>query len=154
MSMQTVSTMDADTIAKLQDLIQENLDSANGLSQAAESIEDSNAGATLRRIAADRRVQASELQKFVEFNQEQPEDEGSFGGTMRAKWLKFRGAISGGDAHVVLSQAENLEDHIRNLYEDVLKKTAGSPVNAVLQRQHRVVKGQHDQVRAMRDAVA
>jgi uncharacterized protein (TIGR02284 family) len=154
MALQTVTTMDSETIEKLQDLIQENFDSAKGLSQAAESIENVNTGTTLRRIATDRLAQAAELRKYVEFNREQPEDEGSFGGTMRAKWLKFRSTLNGGDAHVVLIEAERMEDHIRDLYEDVLKKTAGSPVNAVLQRQHRVVKGQHDQVKAMRDAVA
>lgn len=154
MALQTVTTMDSVTIEQLQGLIQENFDSAKGLRQAANSIEDVNTSSVLRRIASDRLTQATELQRYVEFNREQPEDEGSFGGTMRAKWLKLRGTLNGGDAHVVLIEAERLEDKIRDLYEDVLKKTAGSPVNAVLQRQHRAVKGRHDQVKAMRDAVA
>lgn len=152
MALQTVTTMDDKTISKLQDLIAENIDSSKGLAAAAEQIETPTTASVLRRIAQDRSMQAVELQKFVKFNREEPEDDGTFVGTLRRKWMAFRSTLNGGDERVVLIEAERFEDHIRDLYEDVLKKTAGSPVNDVLQRQHAAVKRQHDQVKALRDA--
>ena len=60
--------------------------------------------------------------------------------------------VTNGDAYVVLIEAERGEDHIKEAYEDVLKATAGSAMNDVLQAQYARVKAGHDKVRDLRDA--
>ncbi len=55
------------------------------------------------------------------------------------------------DAYVILCEAERGEDHIKHAYEDVLKETAGSPLNHVLPQQYSIVKSGHDKVRDLRD---
>ena len=50
--------------------------------------------------------------------------------------------------------AADIANAIKARYENVLKETAGSPYNAVLQRQYASVKEAHDTIRDMRDARA
>ena len=143
-----------ETISKLQDLIEINIDSQKGFQQAAETIEEPKMATLFRQIARDRAANATELQRFVAVNNETPEDDGSAMGAMHRWWLSARGALNGGDDYVVLIEAERGEDAIKHKYEDVLKETAGSPMNDVLTRQYATVKSQHDQIRDLRDARA
>ena len=143
-----------ETVSKLQDLIQINIDSQQGFEQAAETIKDENVATLFRQIARDRNANSNELQRFVALNSETPEDDGSTLGAMHRWWLSARGALNGGDDYVVLIEAERGEDAIKHKYEDVLKETTGSPMNDVLTRQYATVKSQHDRIRDMRDARA
>lgn len=68
-------------------------------------------------------------------------------------WVDLRSALNGGDNYVVMIEAERSEDRIKEKYESVLEETAGSPVNDVLMRHLRAVKGWHDQVRRLRDDI-
>ncbi|HEY1065265.1 MAG TPA: PA2169 family four-helix-bundle protein, partial [Pirellulales bacterium] len=96
----------------------------------------------------------TELQQIVNFNGEEPTDDGSFKATVHRAWLDVRAALNGGDAGVILSEAERGEDAIKELYEEVLKETSGSAVNDVLTRQYAKVEAGHDKVRDLRDAYA
>lgn len=64
----------------------------------------------------------------------------------------MRSKLNSGDAYVILIEAERGEDHIKDAYEDVLKETAGSAMNDLLQSQYAKVKAGHDKVRDLRDA--
>lgn len=139
------------TVDSLQELIRTNIDSQKGFTQAAETIEDAGIATLFREIAADRGANAGELQRYVALNNETPEEQGSTMGAMHRWWLSARGTLNGGDDHVVLIEAERGEDTIKHKYEEVLKETAGSPMNAVLQKQYSAVKAQHDRIRALRD---
>ncbi|MEZ6242069.1 MAG: PA2169 family four-helix-bundle protein [Phycisphaerales bacterium] len=153
--MPTTNTLDSKTISGLQDLIQLNIDSDEGFNAAADQLDASSRLAMhFRECAAERRSFASELQAVVGANSERPEQSGTAKGTLHRWWLEIRGAVQDGDEHAVLAEAERGEDAIKRRYEKVLKETAGSPVNDLLQRQYAAVKRRHDQVRDMRDAKA
>ena len=153
--METVTTLNADTLDAVQDLIKINIDSHEGFNSAADQLQDSPQLAQFfRECATERQANANELSGIVGANAEKPEDSGTIRGTVHRWWLEIRGALQSGDEHAVLAEAERGEDAIKHRYEDLLKNTAGSAVNDVLQRQYAGVKRRHDQIRAMRDARA
>ncbi|MFI4897451.1 MAG: PA2169 family four-helix-bundle protein [Phycisphaerales bacterium JB059] len=153
--METTTSLNDDTIDAVQNLIEINLDSHKGFETAAEQLEGSPQLATyFRECGQERQRFARDLQSVVSVNGESPERSGSLKGTAHRWWLEIRGAVQSGDEHAVLAEAERGEDAIKHEYEDVLKSTAGSPLNKTLQQQYAEVKRRHDQIRDMRDARA
>lgn len=150
--METKFALNDETLETLQDLIRVNIDSYKGFDEAADTIENAPISTLFRELAQQRRANAAELRQYVKMNDEDAEDSGSITGAIHRWWLSARGALNGGDDYVVLIEAERGEDSIKERYEDVLKKTAGSAMNDVLQRQYRAVKAGHDKVRDLRDA--
>lgn len=151
---ETITQLGDKTIAGLQDLIEINIDSGKGFREAAERIENKDIASYFRRCGERRHEFASELQRIVGMNGEEPERSGSASGTVHRWWLSLRGKVQGGDEHAVLAEAERGEDAIKHKYEDVLQDTAGSPLTATLNRQYASVKQDHDTIRDMRDARA
>lgn len=150
--LETKERLKESTLTAVQELIETNLDSVNQLRKAAEAVEHNTLPMLFKRIAEERSAHASELQGFVRRNQEEPEEKGTFGGSVRGKWIDWRSAINGGDAKVVLIEAERAEDVIKGKYEKLIKETAGSAMNDVLMRQYAEVKRHHDLIRDLRDA--
>ena len=60
----------------------------------------------------------------------------------------------GKDQHSILAECERGEDVIKNKYEDLIPKIAGSPVTSLLNQQYAQVKAAHDRIRDLRDAWA
>ncbi|TWU58265.1 PA2169 family four-helix-bundle protein [Rubripirellula reticaptiva] len=152
MSLETKTNLNETTVNKLQELIRANIDSYNGFHESAEEIDDSKLTALFKQLGDERSAMASELQKFVEFNGKEAEDDGSVAAKTHRIWINIRAKINGGDPYVILIEAERGEDHIKEAYEEVLKETAGSAMNDVLTAQYVKVKAGHDKVRDLRDA--
>ncbi|QEG42010.1 PA2169 family four-helix-bundle protein [Roseimaritima ulvae] len=152
MSLETKSTLSEETVNKLQKLIRANIDSYDGFRESAEEIADNRVASLFRELAAERSAMATELQQHVEWNGKEAEDDGSVAASVHRTWIDIRSKLNGGDAYVILIEAERGEDHIKEAYEDVLKATAGSAMNDVLQAQYARVKAGHDKVRDLRDA--
>lgn len=154
MSTETKTQLNEKTIAKLQDLIRINIDSDAGFQEASKQIDDSNVSSVFTSLAAQRAQNATELQEYVQWNGEKPRDEGSYAAAFHRTWLDLRAKLNGGDAHVILCEAERGEDQIKKAYEDALKETAGSAMNDVLTKQYANVKAGHDRIRDLRDHYA
>lgn len=152
--METISNLHENTIESIQDLIKINIDSYKGFGAAAEKIQDESIASLFRTCSKEREANVAELKQAVRINAEEPEDDGTLKGTAHRWWMNIRGTVTSGDEHTVLADAERGEDAIKARYEDVLKETAGSPLNAVLHEQLSKVKARHDQIRDMRDARA
>lgn len=154
MSVETKLSLNDSTISKLQQLIRINIDSENGFDEAAKQIDDQRVADLFTQLSGQRSQNAVELQEYVQWNGETPRDEGSYAAAFHRTWLDLRSKLNGGDAHVVLSEAERGEDQIKEAYEDALKETAGSAMNDVLSQQYAGIKRGHDQVRDLRDTCA
>lgn len=154
MSVETKYQLSETTIDKLQELIRINIDSELGFSEAAEQIEDLTVASLFRELSAQRAQNSAQLQEYVAWNGEKPTDDGSYAAAFHRTWLDLRSQLNGGDAHVVLIEAERGEDQIKHAYEDALKETAGSAMNDVLTSQYANVKAGHDRIRDLRDAYA
>ncbi|MFI4915164.1 MAG: PA2169 family four-helix-bundle protein [Phycisphaerales bacterium JB060] len=152
--METITNLDKDTIGGVKSLIEINIDSSKGFETAAENIENADIAGYFRQCSARRAQFAEQLKRIVDVNNVDVPDSGTARGSMHRWWLDLRGTVQNGEEHAVLAEAERGEDSIKHEYEDVLKKTAGSPLNAVLTDQYASVKETHDTIRDMRDARA
>tara|TARA_R100000365_G_C2711568_1_gene46813 strand:- start:150 stop:620 length:471 start_codon:yes stop_codon:yes gene_type:complete len=152
MSLETKIDLNETTLEKLQKLIRANIDSYNGFHESAEELKDERLATLFRSIGDERSAMAAELQQYVEFNGKEAEDDGSVAAKTHRIWINIRGKLNDGDATVILIEAERGEDHIKEAYEDVLKDTAGSAMNDVLNAQYAKVKAGHDKIRDLRDA--
>lgn len=152
MSLETTHSLDSETVDKLQDLTQMNIDSRDGLRYSADQVKEPSIATMFREAAEERSRHAAELQHYVTLNEREPKRSGSMVAAVHRSWIAIRDTISSNDLHAVLAEAERGEDHIKAAYEDALKRTAGSAVNDVLQRQYACVKKVHDRVRDLRDS--
>ena len=152
MSTETTHDMNPDTVKKLTELIQINEDSVKGFESALGSTDDARIQEVFRGVMQDRAKFGEELRAYVQINDGNDDPSGSVSATAHRWWLKAHALFSSDEAVTVLKDAEAGEDAIKHKYEDVLKETAGSPVNDVLTRQYATVKAGHDRVRDLRDA--
>jgi len=152
--METLTTMNKETIEGLKDLVKINIDSAKGYETSAEAIEDQNLAQFFRACAARRNEFAEQLRTKLEMSNEEASDTSSLKATAHRWWIKAKAALQSGDRHGVLAEAERGEDAIKACYEEVIKETTGSPVNDLLHQQYADVKATHDTVRDMRDRAA
>lgn len=151
MALETKTNLQPETIKKLQELIQVNIDSKDGFQQAAHDIDDMTLSTLFQSLAHQRDEQACELSKFVEWNNETPHREGSYAAALHRGWMTIREMLTSNNLYAVLAEAERGEDQIKAAYESVLRETAGSAMNDVLQRQYSQVKAAHDRIRDLRD---
>jgi len=152
--METITNLDNDTVSHLKTIIEYNIDAQKGFEDAASKIENKDIAGYFRQCSQRRGQFADQLKHVVNLNDANAPDSGTAKGTLHRWWLDLRGTIQDGDEHAVLAEAERGEDAIKNKYETVLKKTAGSPLNAVLTDQYAAIKETHDNIRDMRDARA
>ncbi len=152
--METITNLDKDTLGGVKSIIEINLDSSKGFESAAENIENADIAGYFRQCSARRAQFAEQLRRVVDVNGVDAPDSGSAKGAVHRWWINMRGTIQNGDEHAILAEAERGEDSIKGEYEKVLKKTAGSPLNAMLTDQYAAVKETHDTIRDMRDARA
>ncbi|TWT66205.1 PA2169 family four-helix-bundle protein [Allorhodopirellula solitaria] len=152
MPLETKTNLNETTIAKLQKLIRANIDSYDGFREAADELKDKEIATLFTELSDQRSAMASKLQKYIELNDEDAEEDGSVAAATHRIWMNIRSKLSGGDAYAILAEAERGEDHIKAAYEEVLEETAGSAMNDVLSDQYRAVKAGHDKVRDLRDS--
>ncbi len=152
MTLETKDTLNEETIAAIQELIEINIDSYNGFKQASNQTSDTALPALFDQLATERVEQAIALQLLVLRNDEEPITEGSIAGRVHRAIMDWREALGGGPV-AVLEEAERGEDYIKAKYDAVLTQTAGSAVTDVLNEQYAAVKKAHDRVRDLRDAL-
>jgi len=150
--METVTNLDTDTVSALKQLIRINIDSSKGFEHAASDIEDDGLAREFNNYAGQRSTYARDLAGYLSLNEADIPDSGTVQGTVHRWWLDVRSKVASGDRHSVLAEAERGEDAIKGRYERLLKDTAGSAVNDVLQKQYTEVKKAHDHIRDLRDA--
>jgi uncharacterized protein (TIGR02284 family) len=152
MTLETKFNLSEETIEKLQTLIRYNIDAHDGFQKCAEEIKSPHLASLFRDLAHERSAMATELQEYVEWNNEDAEDEGSLSAAVHRTWINIRSNLSGHDAHAILAEAERGEDYIKEAYEDVLTDIPGSALNDVLQHQYARVKSAHDRIRDLRNS--
>lgn len=154
MVIETKADLNPVTIDGLQQLIRVNIDSANGFKHIAGQTDSGVLRSTFSRIARDRLRQAKELAAYVAINLENPVRNESYAAMLHRCWISCREFISPDDLHALVAEAARGEEMIKQAYEHVLRRTAGSTINDVLIPQYMNVKVQLSQVQDLRDALA
>jgi len=154
MSIETKVHLNKETRDALRELLTLNIDSRDGFRAASEKMDDVTVGSLCQTLAMQRQAQADELARILEINAENPDRSGSFAAQAHRIWMEIREALSPDNTYALLAEAERGEDHIKQAYEETLKKSAGSAVTDVLNQQYGQVKAAHDRVRMLRDEYA
>src|SRR5687768_9223036 len=103
MTLETKFNLSEETIEKLQTLIRYNIDAHDGFENCAEEIKSPHLASLFRDLAHERSAMATELQEYVEWNNEDAEDEGSMSAAVHRTWINIRSNLSGHDAHAILA---------------------------------------------------
>ena len=137
----------------LQDLIQANIDSRDGLREAAKHLTPTSDGPLYQlfySLADERAAQASELQAILACNDERPATSGSVTAMAHRAWTDFREAIGGGEK-ALLEEAERGEDQIKAAYETAIVDLGTCECVETLRKHYAAVKAAHDRIRDLRD---
>jgi uncharacterized protein (TIGR02284 family) len=133
--METMTDLRKETVSGVGKLIRMNRDASDGFNDAAEKVDCPHCRGVFRDAALERKRFGEELVAALRMSEEDIPDGGTALGAFHHAWLKFRGLLSGGDRGAIVSEAIRGESALHDSYEEVLKDTAGSPLNGVLQRQ-------------------
>jgi len=148
---ETKSTLDQGTVDTLQDLVRVCVDTAKGLKAAADTVKTPAFANFLREVADERASHAIKLREYIHMNDNEANDHGSIRGALRRWWLDCRGALNGGDDHVVLNEAQRGEEAMKKRYEEALKAIPGSAMEPELREQYEAVKASCHAIGELRD---
>lgn len=140
-------------ISELNDLIETCLDGQKGFQECAEDLKNPQLKSTMTARAEECRTAAAELQQLVTRLGGDPERKSSVAGALHRKWVDIKSAITGKSDEAILNECERGEDVALRSYRDALKKDLPAEVRVVVERQAQGVQRNHDQIKALRDAV-
>lgn len=149
--METIQNLEKETVIGLQSLCKLCHDSSEGYRTAAESIDHAQMREAFLSVADKRRVARDELAGMLGTSHESIPEGGTALGKVHRWWLDIRGSLNGGNEEVVLIEAIRGERTIEDEYEDVLKKTMGSPANATLHAQLEGVKSSRKTLESLKE---
>ena len=143
----------SDVVDVLNDLIEVSKDGEYGFAQCAEHAKSPSIKSTLSARSRDCATGAAELQRLVSTYGGEPETSGSAIGAAHRGWVSVRTALTSKDDLAVLEEAERGEDSALKKYRDAAGKALPADVQAVVQKQLQGAQANHDQIKALRDAV-
>jgi len=149
--METIRDLDKETINGIEKLCKLNHDSAEGYLSAADEMTSDVVADTFRVTSKERERQRDQLATCLGVNHEKIPSGGTALGTAHRWWLDARAALNGHDDEVVLIEAARGEKAIEDEYEDVLVKTAGSPLNELLQRHLESIKSSRRRLERLKE---
>lgn len=138
-------------ISTLNNLIETCKDGQQGFKDAAEGIENSELKSLFYDLSQQRSKFVGELQQEVRSLGGEPEEDGSFSGTIHRGWLNLKAALTGQDETAILNECERGEDSAKNAYKEALENDLPANVSETVTKQYDAVQTAHDKVKAMRD---
>lgn len=90
-----------DVISTLNGLIETNKDGQEGFKESAEGVERSDLKSLFYELSQQRSQFAGELQSLVQSLGGDPENSGSFAGTLHRGWINIKSAVTGQDEGVI-----------------------------------------------------
>ncbi|HUF03031.1 MAG TPA: PA2169 family four-helix-bundle protein [Aridibacter sp.] len=138
-------------IEQMNNLIRSNKDSEEGFKTAASGVDDEQIKALFQELSSQRAHFVRELQEVVGQYGGEPEEDGSFTGSLHRGWMDIKVAVTGNDKTAILNEAERAEDYAVDAYEEAMKAELPQSVSEIVSREYHLVKAAHDRVKALRD---
>ncbi len=143
-----------DVIDTLNDLIETCRDGEYGFTECAQHVKAQDIKTLLLRHADECRAAAAELTAQIRLlGEDEPDEGGTAGGAMHRGWVSLRGTLSGYTDLAMLNECERGEDAAIARYRKALKEEMPSAIRAMVERQAQGAQRNHDQVKALRDAL-
>jgi uncharacterized protein (TIGR02284 family) len=145
--------VDDDAISVLNRLIETGRDAIDGFKTGADSVRDPALKRLFDTYAQQRAEFVRELEEEVRRLGGTPQRRGSAGGALHRALMNIRAAVSGGDEHAVIVEAERGENVARTAYEEASSQAAlPEDVRNVIARQAMRVRETYDSLRDLERA--
>lgn len=151
MGSEGTSTLTAEILDALRELIRENLDSRDGLKGAAGQVIHRSVARFCRELSEDRAAQAGELQAFVARNGGDAKVIRPAAAVSYALWVEISPTLATADACAILSEIARCEEALRDAYDGALRRSSHVTVNDILQRHHAAVTAAHGRLHVLHD---
>ena len=142
-----------DVIETLNDVLESCRDGEYGFRECAEHVKAQDIKTLLSRHADECRTAGLELVTHIRRLGGEPDQGGSVSGAMHRGWVSVRGSLSGYTDLAMLDECERGEDAAMARYRNALKEDLPSDIRAVVERQAQGAQRNHDQVKALRNAL-
>lgn len=143
------------TVDALNRLVEINNDRIEGYETAANETDEQDLKTVFGRFSQNSHTCREELANEIVSLDGTPTEGTKNTGKLFRAWMGVKAALTGDDRHAILSSCEFGEDHALQTYRDVLKDDrehlSSSQIN-MINTQMGLLKGDHDKVKAMRDA--
>lgn len=144
---------DDDVIATLNDLLETCRDGEYGFQTSAEHSKAQDIKTLLHRHSDECRAAGVELQSLIVQRGGKPDEGGTVAGALHRGWVAVKGTLSGYSDLAMLNECERGEDTAVAAYRKALKQNLPEDVRTVVARQAAGAQRNHDQVKALRDAL-
>lgn len=142
-----------DVIDTLNDLLESCRDGEYGFRECGAHTTAQDIKTLMLRHADECRHAGVELQGLIRQLGGEPDEGGSMSGALHRGWVSVRGTLSGYSDAAMLDECERGEDAALARYRKALKEDLPASIRAVVERQAQGAQRNHDQVKALRDAV-
>lgn len=142
------------TVTLLNNIIEINNDRIEGYERAANETEDNDLKFLFNKMANESRGHRSELiSQVVSFGGSPAEGTKTSGKIYRA-WMDIKAALTGKDAHAIISSCEFGEDAALEEYDKVLEENElTGKARETVTNQRIKIQQSHDYIKTLRDAV-
>lgn len=138
-----------ETANHLNKLIETLKDGQKGFEVASEDVERVDLKAIFRELSDQRGTFATELQRFVVLTGNEPQDEGTFAGTLHRWWISLKASWATRDDIAILEECERGESVAIKAYLNALNMELGESRPKVVE-QAAVIKDSHDRIVSMK----
>lgn len=142
-----------DAIDTLNDLLESCRDGEFGFRECAEHTKAQDIKIVLGQRAEDCRLAAVDLQALIVKMGGEPEEGGTASGAMHRGWVSVKGTLTGYSDYAMLDECERGEDVALANYRKALKQALPTTARALVEKQSQGAQRNHDQIKAMRDAL-
>ena len=142
-----------DVIETLNDLLESCRDGEYGFRECGAHTVAQDIKILMLRHADECRDAGVELQGLIRQMDGEPDEGGSMSGAMHRGWVSVRGTLTGYSDEAMLDECERGEDAALARYRNALKEDLPADIRAVVERQAQGAQRNHDQVKALRDAI-
>ncbi|MEO8296262.1 MAG: PA2169 family four-helix-bundle protein [Burkholderiales bacterium] len=140
-----------DLVDELNDLVETCKDGEYGFKACADHVQAELLKSLVLQRAGECARAAVELQNLVAQYGGKPDTGGTVGGAVHRGWIAARSALPGDSDLAMLEECERGEDRAIAAYRKALKNPMPTEVLALLERQARGAKLNHDALRDVRD---
>jgi uncharacterized protein (TIGR02284 family) len=144
---------DEEIVDTLNDLLESCRDGEYGFRECAEHARSEDIKVLLHRHSGECRAAGLELQTLIRQLGGKPDDGGSMAGALHRGWVSVRATLSAYSDQAMLNECERGEDAAVARYRKAMKQNLPSAIRAVVERQAQGAQRNHDQVKALRDAL-
>ena len=137
----------------LNDLLESCHDGEYGFTTAAEHAKAADIKAALTRHADECRSAAKELAVLIQSLGGEADEGGTMTGALHRGWVSARGTLGGYSDEAMLDECERGEDAAVASYRKALETTLPVAVRSVVERQAQGAQRNHDEIKALRNAL-